>query len=122
MATQQCGRMTSVAYRNGAMSGCASADQSGVLSGQRAVTEQPACAFGKLIDAEAKRNETPENSVEFRHEHRSCNALARNIAEDEIDSVVTAGNDVNIVAADQAGRFVTVVEMPAIGAEVVAGQ
>ena len=114
--------MSRIANRNGSVLRCASPDQSRVLPGQRAVSKQPACAFGKLIDPESKRNETPENSMQFRHEHRSSNALARDIAENEIDIAVTARDDVNVVAADQPGRFVTVVEMPALGAKVVPGQ
>src|SRR5207249_10358766 len=52
-AAQQCGRMSRVAYRKGSVFRCASADQSGILPGQCAVTEQPACPFCKLIDAES---------------------------------------------------------------------
>src|SRR5262249_49234733 len=121
VSAEQGGRMASVADGHSATFRGAAADQGCVLAGKRAVAEQAAGTLCELINAEAKRDEAAEYGVELGHQHRSGDSLSGNVAENKIEVVIFALDDVNVVAADHASRFVGIVEMPAVDPEVVAG-
>src|SRR5262245_61098703 len=67
-------------------------------------------------------NETPEDGVKLRHEHRRGHAFAGHVADDEIKVCFSCLNDINVVPADRPGGLITIIEMPGAEAQVVRRQ
>src|SRR6187455_2350373 len=54
-----------------------------------------------------------KHRVEIRHQQRRRHSLARNIAEQKI-KLIAGFNDVDVIAADNSGRLINVMNMPLV--------
>ncbi len=63
--------------------------------------------------AQAHRNERAKYGAKVRRQHRRSHAFAGDIGHDEIQIAIVAGDEIAVVAADDAGRLIVVGDVPA---------
>src|SRR6266567_6777592 len=83
-----------------------SADQCGVMRRQRALGENAAGMFEHALERQIYGDQGSKHGMEVRHQHRCSDALAGNVSQHEVQTRVTAIDDVTVVTANDAGRLI----------------